>query len=1317
MTTLQLFRVLNDGNLKHARQLLEDGADPNHVLEEGGVAGVASMHMAAGLSAEALRLLLEYDGDPNVRSIEGLTPLHIAATWGELDSVKILLFNGGDPSLKDQDGLRAVDVGRSYSHSEVVCFLEYYSLLLIPEGEDDTELRYTRESLDAGRDSLSRNTTPDVLNLSFQEDCSPDQSLTTAARRSSVITALQQKLDRCVQHGEHFCMDVTSPTHPYLERKSGATNGQELCSGKCERDSKWTPRKRQTCVHQESKQRTSRGLFERYGDRCWNCNEDRHEEYCGYHRRGRHCGHDNHVSFTDSDPDCWEGGRGDEVRDRLRDFHKSCVRIRKPTANSGCFQDHCSQCDQTLSSNCHHCSKSTPYCHKNSRLGINYCDMDMNAEIVSAGHMTTANPRMVIMAMKVQHRTLSKKMPKKIPSDPVVPKWTLLKDKQETSAEKVGRWQTSLSSGLHKPPHCEVGYKSSSTDDAHFSPSRFIHSPKLSEVKSPMSQNSSPNRFFPPLSDHQYNSFSPSAVYDERSTQSDDYGNGMSWQEQSPKSSLGFTPQTKSGTGSRIYSGNSRSSPHAAAPRTPESRSICKSAPRRSSMYTQNIQRELEKHLQDGHRVCLDVTSPGHPFVDFKSKELQKLSDAMTVLSPVERVSHVRSPGGASPGAQGKRLSTVSTVSASSCDTFVTCEDDTEFTLVTPLDPTVSVDTQSFSSGTSKDSVVLNVKAVVTDENKSGPNDNYGSFGISCSVCDDKDRSQYKVVLTEESKKRESSPTTLRLTSPVKHNRHPSHPLLDDELDLTTEVRQGNGCKTAGPDKSPCRMASQNNKAMVQTDSRTFSPSKHHWQHPVPDKVLDVSDLITSHDSFTQRIEKKTNKADNISGNVTPRHSGKKDLAGCYSKWLPPSDMNLLDETDLISSDESFQIREREKKAKDSDRITSLVEKLKKVSVNTGMRTSPLKSGKRSPVKPGNKRVSMDSFCSNASVREYLYKDKEKGITLLERYVPSECEESSTRESLDSTCSIFTINSEDTEIYDWQDYQSDTDDGRKVTGQKINQPKKDGEPKKPPIPQHLSQLSNQAIRKKLLSLGDDPGPVMATTRQTYLVRLASLEADPTRAHMMKLTVDGPEYSPELRAALQNNLDCEGVDDLEDKLVASFQNTQGRIWREGTLKSSFNYLLLDPRVTKNLPYRAKTLGEGETFKAFIHAIFYVGKGKRARPYCHLYEAISHMQKPKPKVSTKVQHIIDIWNEGLGVVSLHCFQSVIPVEAYTREACMVEAIGLTKLTNMKRGDYYGVASTWPLKTKRKMGVHLLKKALQIFLSEGERQICPVDIKGGQ
>ena len=45
--------------------------------------------------------------------------------------------------------------------------------------------------------------------------------------------------------------------------------------------------------------------------------------------------------------------------------------------------------------------------------------------------------------------------------------------------------------------------------------------------------------------------------------------------------------------------------------------------------------------------------------------------------------------------------------------------------------------------------------------------------------------------------------------------------------------------------------------------------------------------------------------------------------------------------------------------------------------------------------------------------------------------------------------------------------------------------------------------------------------------------------------------------------------------------------------------------------------------------------------------------------------KVQQILDIWTAGLGVVSLHVFQNVIPEEAYTREACMIDALGMAYL----------------------------------------------------
>uniref|UniRef100_A0A673CG71 Zgc:85936 n=1 Tax=Sphaeramia orbicularis TaxID=375764 RepID=A0A673CG71_9TELE len=284
---------------------------------------------------------------------------------------------------------------------------------------------------------------------------------------------------------------------------------------------------------------------------------------------------------------------------------------------------------------------------------------------------------------------------------------------------------------------------------------------------------------------------------------------------------------------------------------------------------------------------------------------------------------------------------------------------------------------------------------------------------------------------------------------------------------------------------------------------------------------------------------------------------------------------------------------------------------------------------------------------------EYLYTDTEQGHKLIEIHIPPT----------------------ETILYDWRS---------------IMFPETKG-------------LTDRELRLKLKELGESPGPISSRTRPTYMRRLCQTDRSDSN-------------SPELCRALQT-FELPSCQADEQALCEQFdQPDQNRKWREGIIKSSFNYLLLDPRVTKNLPFRSQTMTPQECFQTFIHSIFYVGKGKRSRPYSHLYEALEYYKgdKTAKKLCPKVQHILQVWNAEQGVISLHCFQNVIPVEAYTREASMVEAIGLKKLTNQKRGDFYGVVSNWQLKRKRELGVHLLYKAMQIFLAEGERQLRPADIR---
>ena len=65
----------------------------------------------------------------------------------------------------------------------------------------------------------------------------------------------------------------------------------------------------------------------------------------------------------------------------------------------------------------------------------------------------------------------------------------------------------------------------------------------------------------------------------------------------------------------------------------------------------------------------------------------------------------------------------------------------------------------------------------------------------------------------------------------------------------------------------------------------------------------------------------------------------------------------------------------------------------------------------------------------------------------------------------------------------------------------------------------------------------------------------------------------PDFQYELAEVVTGTKPLSDASDLESLMVGQFQQPDPqRKWREGKLKSSFNYLLLDPRVTRDLPSR-------------------------------------------------------------------------------------------------------------------------------------------------
>ena len=124
------------GEVATLKARLATAGDPN-ALDP--TFGVSALEWAADFGkADAMKVILEAGGDPDVRSLERGTPLIGAAFLGRPECVRLLLEAGADPKAKNKDGitpLDALDVPWEFTRG-VIEFLQ------IP---------LDREALEAGR--------------------------------------------------------------------------------------------------------------------------------------------------------------------------------------------------------------------------------------------------------------------------------------------------------------------------------------------------------------------------------------------------------------------------------------------------------------------------------------------------------------------------------------------------------------------------------------------------------------------------------------------------------------------------------------------------------------------------------------------------------------------------------------------------------------------------------------------------------------------------------------------------------------------------------------------------------------------------------------------------------------------------------------------------------------------------------------------------------------------------------------------------------------------------------------------------------------
>ncbi|KAI3352399.1 hypothetical protein L3Q82_005359 [Scortum barcoo] len=109
------------GNTGRVESLLRAGAAVNGANS----LGRAALQVMMMGSVSVAQVLLQQGADPNVADRRtGATPLHDAARTGFLDTVRLLVQYEADPQARDYSDCRPVDLARMHGHTEVVNFLE-----------------------------------------------------------------------------------------------------------------------------------------------------------------------------------------------------------------------------------------------------------------------------------------------------------------------------------------------------------------------------------------------------------------------------------------------------------------------------------------------------------------------------------------------------------------------------------------------------------------------------------------------------------------------------------------------------------------------------------------------------------------------------------------------------------------------------------------------------------------------------------------------------------------------------------------------------------------------------------------------------------------------------------------------------------------------------------------------------------------------------------------------------------------------------------------------------------------------------------------
>lgn len=114
----------NGGNYDIVKLLIQNGAEVNCKNDS---ESTPSLHRSSYYDhVDVSRLLIDNGADINSKSGLGLTPLHIACTFGKLNTVKLLVEKGGADIIfiQNNSGQTPIQNAHSGDHYDIVLFFE-----------------------------------------------------------------------------------------------------------------------------------------------------------------------------------------------------------------------------------------------------------------------------------------------------------------------------------------------------------------------------------------------------------------------------------------------------------------------------------------------------------------------------------------------------------------------------------------------------------------------------------------------------------------------------------------------------------------------------------------------------------------------------------------------------------------------------------------------------------------------------------------------------------------------------------------------------------------------------------------------------------------------------------------------------------------------------------------------------------------------------------------------------------------------------------------------------------------------------------------